>query len=133
MRPLYRGFAYTSTSERGFRVRGWFVSVVLEKRLRGLQRRAAGGDVAAAGQAQLLEQHLSLKAAGVSKKEDDRVKVLVGAAVLYAVQQGHPPDLSGGRAAVLSLMHDFLSRPAERLAVLGEDGLGSAAFHRCTL
>lgn len=111
---------------------GWFVSVVLEKRLRGLKRRAAGGDVAAAGQAQLLEQHLSLKAAGVSKREDDRVKVLVGAAVLHSTQQGHPPDLSGGRAAVLALMDGFLSRPAERLAVLGEDGQGSAAFHRCT-
>lgn len=108
------------------------MSVVLEKRLRGLKRRAAGGDVAAAGQAQLLEQHLRLKAAGVYKKEDDRVKVLVGAAVLHSTQQGHPPDLSGGRAAVLALMDDFLSRPAERQAVLGEDGLGSPAFHRCT-
>ena len=106
------------------------MSVVLEKRLRALKRRAAGGDVAAAGQAQLLEQHLSLKAAGVCKKEDDRVKVLVGAAVLYAVQQGHPPDLSGGRGAVLALMDDFLSRPAERLAVLGEDGRGSDALRR---
>lgn len=108
------------------------MSVVLEKRLRGLLRRAAGGDVAAAGQAQLLQQHLSLKAAGVSKKEDDRVKVLVGAAVLYAVQQGHPPDLSGGRAAILALMNDFLSRPAERAAVLGEDGKGSDALRRLT-
>lgn len=109
---------------------GWFVSVVLEKRLRGLLRRAAGGDLAAAGQAQSLEQHLKLKAAGLSKKEDDRVKVLVGAAVLFATQQGHPPDLSSGRRAVLALMDDFLSRPAERLAVLGEDGRGSEALHR---
>lgn len=108
------------------------MSVVLEKRLRGLLRRAAGGDEAAAGQAQLLEQHLRLKTASADKRADDRVKVLVGAAVLYAVQQGHPPDLSGGRAAVLALMDDFLSRPAERLAVLGADGLGSPAFHRCT-
>ena len=106
------------------------MSVVLEKRLRGLQRRAAGGDVAAAGQAQLLEQHLSLKAAGVSKREDDRVKVLVGAAVLHSTQQGHPPDLSGGRAAVLALMDNFLTRPQERLAVLGEDGRGSDALRR---
>jgi len=107
------------------------MSVVLEKRLRGLLRRAAGGDEAAAGQAQLLEQHLTLKSAGVSKKEDDRVKVLVGAAVLNSIQRGHPLDLKN-RAAVLALMDDFLSRPAERLAVLGEDGRGSAAFHRCT-
>lgn len=108
---------------------GWFVSVVLEKRLRALKKRAAGGDVAAAGQAQLLEQHLSLKASGVSKREDDRVKVLVGAAVLFSLQQGHPLDLKD-RAAVLALMDDFLSRPAERLAVLGEDGRGSDALRR---
>ncbi len=107
------------------------MSVVLERRLRGLQRRAAGGDVAAAGQAQLLEQHLRLKAAGVSKREDDRVKVLVGAAVLNSLQQGHPLDLKN-RAAVLALMDNFLTRPQERDAVLGADGLGSPAFHRCT-
>lgn len=106
------------------------MSVVLEKRLRALQKLAEAGDRAAAGQAQLLEQHLTLKAAGISKKEDDRVKVLVGAAVLFSAQQGHPPDLSSGRAAVLALMDDFLSRPAERLAVLGEDGRGSDALHR---
>lgn len=108
------------------------MSVVLEKRLRALKKRAAGGDEAAAGQAQLLEQHLTLKAAGVSKKEDDRVKVLVGAAVLNSIQRGHPLDLKD-RAAVLALMDGFLVRPQERFAVLGEDGLGSAAFHRCTL
>ena len=106
------------------------MSVRLEKRLRGLKQRAARGDAAAAGQAQSLEQHLKLKAASVSKREDDRCKVLVGAAVLYATQQGHPPDLSAGRGAVLALMDDFLSRPAERLAVLGEDGRGSDALRR---
>lgn len=105
------------------------MSVVLEKRLRGLQRRAAKGDRAAAGQAQLLEQHLKLKAAGISKREDDRVKVLVGAAVLNSIQHGHPLDLRN-RAAMLALMDDFLSRPAERLAVLGEDGRGSDALRR---
>ena len=107
------------------------MSVVLEKRLRGLQRRAAGGDVAAAGQAQLLEQHLSLKASGADKRADDRVKVLVGAAVLNSIQRGHPLDLKN-RAAVLALMDNFLTRPQERDAVLGADGLGSPAFHRCT-
>ncbi len=106
------------------------MSVVLEKRLRGLLRLAAGGDRAAEGQALSLEQHLKLKAAGGAKKEDDRCKLLVGAAVLFATQQGHPPDLSGGRGAVLALMDDFLSRPAERLAVLGEDGRGSDALRR---
>lgn len=107
------------------------MSVVLEKRLRGLLRRAAGGDVAAAGQAQLLEQHLMLKSAAVRKKEDDRVKVLLGAAVLNSIQRGHPLDLKN-RAALLALLDDFLSRPAERLAVLGEDGKGSDALRRLT-
>lgn len=105
------------------------MSVVLEKRLRALQKLATGGDRAAAGQAQLLEQHLTLKAASSTKKEDDRVKVLVGAAVLFSLQQGHPLDLKD-KAAVLALMDDFLSRPAERLAVLGEDGRGSDALCR---
>ena len=107
------------------------MSVRLEKRLRGLKQRASRGDEAAAGQAQLLEQHLTLKSAGLSKKEDDRVKVLVGAAVLFSLQQGHPLDLKD-RAAVLALLDDFLSRPAERLAVLGEDGKGSDALRRLT-
>lgn len=103
----------------------------LENRLQRLQRRAAGGDVAAAGQAQLLARHLELSERRAAKKADDRVKILVGAAVLHATQQGHPPDLSGGRAAVLDLMDQFLQRPQERLAVLGEDGLGSDALRRC--
>lgn len=66
-----------------------------------------------------------------SKREDDRVKILVGAAVLFTIQQGHQLDLKD-QAAVLELMDNFLQRPQERLAVLGEDGRGSAAFHRCT-
>lgn len=105
------------------------MSVVLEKRLRALKKRAAGGDVAAAGQAQLLEQHLKLKTAGADKRADDRVKVLVGAAVLFSLQQGHPLDLKN-RAALLALMDDFLVRPQERLAVLGDDGAGSDALRR---
>ena len=129
MRPTIVGFAYTSSSEWDFRAWRWFVSVVLERRLRALQKLATGGDRAAAGQAQLLEQHLTLKAASSTKKEDDRVKVLVGAAVLFSLQQGHPLDLKD-KAAVLALMDDFLSRPAERLAVLGEDGRGSDALRR---
>ena len=60
-----------------------------------------------------------------AKKEDDRVKVLVGAAVLH--QQTQSTDR---RAALLALLDGFLTRPAERLAVLGEDGQGSQAFKR---
>jgi hypothetical protein len=60
-----------------------------------------------------------------AKKADDRVKVLVGAAVLH--QQTQSTDK---RAALLTLLDGFLTRPAERLAVLGEDGQGSEAFKR---
>lgn len=67
-----------------------------------------------------------------SKREDDRVKILVGAAVLFSLRQGHAVDLHD-TTALLQLMSDFLVRDQERLAVLGEDGRGSAAFHRCTL
>lgn len=63
------------------------------------------------------------------KREDDRIKILVGAAVLYSIQQGHPLDLTNS-ADVLALMHDFLQRPQERLAVLAEDGQGSDALRR---
>lgn len=85
-----------------------------------------------AGRARRLREWIDAEEKKTTKREDDRVKVLVGAAVLNSIQQGHPPDLSGGRAAVLALMDDFLSRPAERLAVLGEDGKGSAALRRLT-
>lgn len=63
------------------------------------------------------------------KKEDDRVKVLVGAALLDQLKRrGTIPacDLPG----LLTLLDGFLTRPGERLAVLGEDGKGSAALHR---
>lgn len=55
-----------------------------------------------------------------AKKADDRVKVLVGAAVLN----------SAPIPGLLSMLDAFLTRPAERLAVLGEDGKGSEAFRR---
>ena len=67
-----------------------------------------------------------------NKRADDRVKVLTGAAVLYELQRGNPVDLRD-TTALLKLMSDFLVRKQERDAVLGEDGTGSAAFHRCTL
>lgn len=61
------------------------------------------------------------------KKEDDRVKVLVGAAVLHQQTQ-----TQGKLPALLSLLDGFLERPRERLAVLGEDGQGSEALKRLT-
>ena len=70
-------------------------------------------------------QQAEARQRATAKKADDRVKVLVGAAVLH--QQTQSPD---ERAALLSLLDAFLTRPAERLAVLGEDGQGSEAFKR---
>lgn len=59
-------------------------------------------------------------------KADNRVKVLVGAAVLEHVKQGGrmTPSL------LIELMQGFLRRPAERAAVLGDDGQGSDALRR---
>jgi len=60
-----------------------------------------------------------------AKKADDRVKVLVGAAVLNQLSQN-----PGKQMEILALMNAFLSRPGERAAVLGEDGTGSESFKR---
>lgn len=59
------------------------------------------------------------------KRDDDRVKVLVGAAILEQVKrnQFQLDDLLG-------VMDGFLARPGERKAVLGDDGRGSEALHR---
>ena len=64
------------------------------------------------------------------KKEDDRVKVLVGAAILDRVKRGE--TMPQNKAALLMVMDGFLARPGERVAVLGNDGKGSAALHRLT-
>ena len=84
------------------------------------------------GRADRLRKWLADEERKTKKRQDDRVKVLVGAAVLFTIQQGHAVDL-GDSTALLALMSAFLTRPQERDAVLGADGLGSAAFHRCTL
>lgn len=63
------------------------------------------------------------------KKEDDRVKVLVGAALLDQLKQhGTIPacDLQG----LLTLLDRFLKRTRDREAVLGNNGTGSPALHR---
>lgn len=84
------------------------------------------------GRADRLRKWLDDDAKKRDKRADDRVKVLVGAAVLFTIQQGHAVDLRDS-TALLALMSAFLTRPQERDAVLGADGLGSPAFHRCTL
>ena len=65
-------------------------------------------------------QQAEARQRGKTKKEEDRVKILVGAAVLN--QQTQHTDK---HAALLTLLDNFLTRPAERVAVLGEDGQGS--------
>lgn len=60
-----------------------------------------------------------------AKKAEDRVKVLVGAAILNQLARN-----PGQYAELLGVMDAFLSRPGERLAVLGEDGKGSESFRR---
>lgn len=103
--------------------------VRLHRKLEALKKRAAAGDQAAAGQAALLARHLESVADGSSKKEDDRVKVLVGAAVLDRLKQtGSLP--SGGLGELLAMMDAFLARPGERAAVLGESLRGSDALLR---
>ena len=59
-------------------------------------------------------------------KADNRVKVLVGAAVIEQVKRGGVLTLP----QLLEVMGDFLARPGEREAVLGEDGQGSEALRR---
>lgn len=64
-----------------------------------------------------------------TKQQDDRVKILVGAAMLDHLKR--KASLPGGELNdLLSLMNGFLSRPAERRAVLGDDQQGSEALHR---
>lgn len=63
------------------------------------------------------------------KKEEDRVKVLVGAALLDQLKRRGTMigcDLPG----LLKVLDSFLVRPKERVAVLGTDGKGSVALLR---
>lgn len=60
-------------------------------------------------------------------KADNRVKVLVGAAILEQCRGGQYDT-----AGLVAMMGQFLSRPAERLAVLGAEGTGSDSLLRLT-
>ena len=70
-------------------------------------------------------QQAEARQKATAKKAEDRIKVLVGAAVLHQQTQS-----TEKRAALLSLLDGFLTRPSERLAVLGEDGQGSKALKK---
>lgn len=103
--------------------------VKLRRRLESLQREAAGGNVGAAGEARLLESWLDDEEAIRHKRQDDRCKVLVGALVGQWMSTGRSVLLHD-QNALLAALNVFLIRPAERDAVLGEDGTGSEAFQR---
>lgn len=103
--------------------------VKLRRRLESLQRAAAAGNTGAAGEARLLESWLDDEEAIRRKRQDDRCKVLVGALVGQWLSTGRPVLLHD-QLALLDALDKFLVRPAERDAVLGDDGTGSEAFHR---
>lgn len=64
------------------------------------------------------------KARASKKIAGDRIKLLVGAAVLNAIKSGQPVAVQGGGDLVW-LMQDYLKHASQRLAVLGLDGKGS--------
>jgi vacuolar-type H+-ATPase subunit D/Vma8 len=70
-------------------------------------------------------QQAEARQRATTKKAEDRVKILVGSAVLH--QQKKHTDK---QEALLALLDSFLTRPAERVAVLGKDGQGSDIFKK---
>lgn len=101
----------------------------MRRRLDSLQRAAAAGDKGAAGEARLLTAWLDDQEIIGQKRQDDRVKVLIGAWIGTELSAGRPVALEGP-TALLEALDGFLVRPGEREAIFGEDGHGSAAFHR---
>lgn len=101
----------------------------LRRRLAELNREAATGDLGAANRAAALAVHLGRKADAEAKKADDRIKVLLGAYVASELSAGRVVFL-GDPTMLLAQLRRWLTRPAERLAVLGPDGQGSESFRR---
>lgn len=98
------------------------------ERLAALDRLAEAGDEQAEGEARRLRHWMIERDQQDSKKQDDRMKILVGAAVLELLKGGRPVSLPDHQA-LLDLLGEFLIRPADREAVLG-DGTGSEALRR---
>lgn len=98
-------------------------------RLAALDRLADAGDEQAEGEARRLRAWMVERDRTDEKRQDDRMKVLVGAAVLELLKGGRTVTLSDSQE-LLEMMDEFLIRPAEREAVL-EDGNGSEALLRC--
>lgn len=99
------------------------------ERLAALDRLAGAGDAQAEGEARRLRAWMVERDQQDDKRQDDRMKILVGAAVLELLKTGQQVSLPDHQA-LLDLMGQFLIRPSDREAVLGA-GSGSEALHRC--
>lgn len=106
-------------------------SAINRARLAALDRLASAGDEQAGGEARRLRAWMAERDRADEKKQDDRMKVLVGAAVLELLKTGQQVSLPDHQA-LLELMGQFLIRPSDREAVLGlGDGRGSEPLRRC--
>ncbi len=105
--------------------------VHLLKRLHKLETESANGVPGSDNLAESLRRHLQAKAVNNHKREEDRVKVLIGACVCYGLTIGKPVDCTTARA-LLDALDSFLVRQGERDAVLGPKPplSGSEAFWR---
>ena len=99
------------------------------QRLAALQRLAEAGDEQAEGEARRLRHWMQEQEQVDQKRQDDRMKVLTGAAVLELLRTGQSVSLPDHQA-LIGLLDEFLIRPSDREAVLG-DGSGSEALRRC--
>lgn len=103
-------------------------SAANQKRLAALARLAEAGDEQAEGEARRLRHWMREQEQVDQKRQDDRMKVLTGAAVLELLRTGQSVSLPDHQA-LLDLLGEFLIRPSDREAVLG-DGSGSEALRR---
>lgn len=104
-------------------------SATNRSRLASLERLASAGDEQAEGEARRLRHWMQEQEQVDQKRQDDRMKVLVGAAVLELLKTGQPVSLPDHQA-LIDLLAEFLVRPSDRDAVLGA-GSGSKALRRC--
>ena len=99
------------------------------ERLAALDRLAEAGDGQAEGEARRLRAWMVERDRADEKRQDDRMKVLIGAYTASELAAGRRPSLDNP-SALLAALDGWLVRPAERLAVLGSDGSGSEALRR---
>ena len=104
-------------------------SAINRARLASLERLACAGDEQAEGEARRLRHWMREQEQVDQKRADDRMKVLTGAAVLELLRTGQSVSLPDHQA-LIDLLDEFLIRPSDREAVLG-DGSGSEALRRC--